>query len=87
MNGRPPESEKPVTHFCATRSRLLNPKVPWVQGKVKVFDSFEFAKKIGENWEEERLKRMIFARLRGINFEIDGLEEQMQDMAKKNERG
>ena len=50
---------------------------------MRVFDSFEFAKKIGENQKEERLKRTIFARLRGINFEIDGLEEQMQDMAKK----
>ena len=83
VNGGPPESEKPATHFCATRSRLLNPKVPCIQDKVRLFDSFEFAKKIGENWKEERLKRTIFARLRGINFEIDGLEEQMQDMAKK----
>ena len=73
VNGGPPESKKPATHFCATRSRLLNPKLPCIQGKVRIFDSFEFAKKIGENQKEERLKRMIFARLRGINFEIDGL--------------
>ena len=83
LNGGPPESDRPATHFCATRSHLLNPKVLCAQGKVRVYDSFEFAKKVAENCKEERLKRTIFARLRSINFEIDDLEEQMADMTKR----
>ena len=45
VNGGPPESEKPATHFCAMRSQLLNPKVPCVQGKVRVFDSTNLLRK------------------------------------------
>ena len=83
VNGGPPESDNPATHFCATKSRLVNPKVPVVKGKVKVCDTYEFAKKVAENRREERLKKTIFSRLRSINFEIDGLEEQMTDIRQK----
>ena len=83
VNGGPPESSNPSTHFCATKSRLMNPKIPVCkQGykNPKVYDQYEVAKKISEERKEERLRRTIFSRLRNINFQIDKMDDEMKNL-------
>ena len=82
-NGGPPESQFPSTHFSATKSRLVNHKVTGsktVKLTPKIYDSYDLATKVAKNRMEERLKRTVFDRLRQINFEIDDLDQNIQDL-------
>ena len=85
-NGGPPESLCPATHFSATRSRLINPKVigrKQLNRTPKVYESYEEGAKVCQQRKEERLKRTVFTRLRDINFRIDTLEEDMSVLGQK----
>ena len=82
-NGGPLESPCPSTHFCATKSRVVNQRVPGAElAKLtpKIYDSYDLATKVAKNCMEERLKRTAFDRLRQINFEIDTLDETIGEL-------
>ena len=80
VNGGLVESSYPATHFYATKSRLVNQKVPGskvVKLTPKTYDSYEFGLKVSHNRMEDRLKCTVFDRLRQVNFEIDTLDNEI----------
>ena len=85
-NRGPVESPFPSTHFSATKSQVVNQRVPGAKlTKLtpKVYDSYDLATKVAKKRMQDRLQRTVFDRLRQINFEIDTLDENISELQEK----